>query len=399
MKEFAIFGVLSFAIFFRGMTSSEITFNAAKQPYYRTPKFGYLNFVFQPNSTLEVENKRQFHAENYKQCLVACASNMTCFSINFGKQPIFFNQGNAQYLCELLATDKYNSSSKYKSKNPGFDHYSIRSNCSKSPCLHDFTCIPDYDNDTYECSCPRPAYEGKHCKDVDECTTGQHDCSVNATCTNTIGSFNCKCKNGYLGNGNICIKQEKIQESDILNDFGNDSYLAALNTFMDEVPEDIVKISWFRCWSGKNDGFNVPTTFHAQCDGKGATVTIVRRGKYIWGGYSDKSWSSSSGGIYKSSTKSFIFSLYNIHGFNPQKFKIVNTAKAVYHHAQYGPAFGGLNDIKIHKYATKNRMNYNKPFAYEIPPGCTYEKYCNFFTGIAGQYTIDNIEVFYKNKV
>ncbi|XP_031568347.1 delta-like protein C [Actinia tenebrosa] len=191
MKAFAILWVLSFAIIFRETTSSEITFNAAKQPYYRTPKFGYLNFVLHPNSTLEVENKRR---------LVACASNMTCFSINFGKQPIFFYDGNPQYLCELLATDKYNSSSKYKSKNPGFDHYSIR-------CLHDFTCIPDYDNDTYECLCPRPAYEGKHCKDVNECTSGHHDCSVNATCTNTIGSFNCTCKNGYLGNGRNCTEQ------------------------------------------------------------------------------------------------------------------------------------------------------------------------------------------------
>ncbi|XP_031567550.1 EGF-like repeat and discoidin I-like domain-containing protein 3 [Actinia tenebrosa] len=164
MKALAILCVLSLSIFSKRTISSKVIFNASKQPYYRTPEFGYLNFVFHPNSKLEVENKQQFHAQNYEQCLVACASNMTCFSINFGKQPIFFYDGNPQYLCELLPTDKYNSSSKFQSPNPESNHYSIRSDCSKSPCLHNLPCIPNYHNNTYECVCPRPPYEGKHCK-------------------------------------------------------------------------------------------------------------------------------------------------------------------------------------------------------------------------------------------
>lgn len=36
--------------------------------------------------------------------------------------------------------------------------------------------------------------------DVDECLTGQHDCDVNAECTNTDGNLNCSCLVGYLGN-------------------------------------------------------------------------------------------------------------------------------------------------------------------------------------------------------
>ena len=31
--------------------------------------------------------------------------------------------------------------------------------------------------------------------DVDECQTGEHNCSHN--CSNTLGSFECKCKDGY----------------------------------------------------------------------------------------------------------------------------------------------------------------------------------------------------------
>merc|ERR1711881_168936 len=40
--------------------------------------------------------------------------------------------------------------------------------------------------------------------DVDECTTGSHTCSSDATCTNTEGSFTCTCKTGYTGDGFTC---------------------------------------------------------------------------------------------------------------------------------------------------------------------------------------------------
>ena len=40
--------------------------------------------------------------------------------------------------------------------------------------------------------------------DVDECATGRDDCSVNADCTNTIGSFQCTCRQGFEGDGRVC---------------------------------------------------------------------------------------------------------------------------------------------------------------------------------------------------
>ena len=40
--------------------------------------------------------------------------------------------------------------------------------------------------------------------DADECLNNSHNCSENATCTNTEGSFNCSCKPGYIGNGHNC---------------------------------------------------------------------------------------------------------------------------------------------------------------------------------------------------
>ena len=40
--------------------------------------------------------------------------------------------------------------------------------------------------------------------DVDECTTGSHNCHVNATCTDTVGSYTCRCKNDSIGDGVHC---------------------------------------------------------------------------------------------------------------------------------------------------------------------------------------------------
>ena len=41
--------------------------------------------------------------------------------------------------------------------------------------------------------------------DVNECTDKLHGCSEAAKCTNTKGSFSCRCENGYSGNGTYCI--------------------------------------------------------------------------------------------------------------------------------------------------------------------------------------------------
>ena len=40
--------------------------------------------------------------------------------------------------------------------------------------------------------------------DIDECTAESSPCDENANCTNTVGSYNCICKQGFSGNGTIC---------------------------------------------------------------------------------------------------------------------------------------------------------------------------------------------------
>lgn len=41
--------------------------------------------------------------------------------------------------------------------------------------------------------------------DINECSDGSHTCSSYATCTDTIGSYTCKCpEKGFKGDGHKC---------------------------------------------------------------------------------------------------------------------------------------------------------------------------------------------------
>ena len=40
--------------------------------------------------------------------------------------------------------------------------------------------------------------------EIDECSSSTHTCSKFANCTNTPGSFDCRCQDGYIGNGYHC---------------------------------------------------------------------------------------------------------------------------------------------------------------------------------------------------
>jgi hypothetical protein len=43
------------------------------------------------------------------------------------------------------------------------------------------------------------------------------------------------------------------------------------------------------CWRATRDGW-AGSTFHSKCDNKKPTVTLIKVGSYIFGGYATESW-------------------------------------------------------------------------------------------------------------
>ena len=46
---------------------------------------------------------------------------------------------------------------------------------------------------------------------------------------------------------------------------------------------------WKTCWRATRDGW-AASTFHSYCNNKKPTVTIIKVGQYIFGGYATSSW-------------------------------------------------------------------------------------------------------------
>ena len=62
-------------------------------------------------------------------------------------------------------------------------------------------------------------------------------------------------------------------------------------TWLDKWLKPVTRQSshWNRCYQATVNGWS-SYTFHSNCDSKGPTVTIIRVGKYIFGGHTSVSW-------------------------------------------------------------------------------------------------------------
>ena len=81
-----------------------------------------------------------------------------------------------------------------------------------------------------------------------------------------------------------------LSASIILGSLDPNKYLKKLISFLDPVLPIASRTDFVRCWHAKIDGW-AASTFHSNCDGRGPTVTIVKVNEYIFGGYTDVSWS------------------------------------------------------------------------------------------------------------
>jgi hypothetical protein len=146
-------------------------------------------------------------------------------------------------------------------------------------------------------------------------------------------------------------------------------------------------------YRGSRDGFRA-ADFHAKCDDKGATVTIVKSTEgCIFGGYSDQSWENRVFGCCRSSSRAFLFSIVNPAGLAPMKLPLTGEINkfAVYCHLSYGPLFGGGCDLCINDNC--NTVKDSSSWlgdSYTLPPGQDKK---TFLTG-SDFFLVAEIEVF-----
>nr|XP_058961427.1 stabilin-2-like isoform X1 [Pocillopora verrucosa] len=128
-------------------------------------------------------------------CTFKCLYHPTCISVNLVAEGGLW--------CELLSSDKYSNPKEFK-QNKSSHHYQIISPCSNNPCDNGGTCVAYHEDETFKCVC-KSGFIGEQCeKDIDECSTGNDNCSANSECSNTKGSYSCTCKPGYSGDGRTC---------------------------------------------------------------------------------------------------------------------------------------------------------------------------------------------------
>ena len=83
-------------------------------------QLSYANFIEHYYHALDVPKIEGVAVETRGQCLLRCVNNDRCFSTNVGA----FSLPNGKISCDLLPTDKYNASEKFK-VNHTIHHYSI----------------------------------------------------------------------------------------------------------------------------------------------------------------------------------------------------------------------------------------------------------------------------------
>ncbi|RMX45808.1 hypothetical protein pdam_00023168, partial [Pocillopora damicornis] len=115
-------------------------------------------FVEHSNHFLDVPKIEGIALPSDTDCLLRCMRNDHCFSLNVAA----FSLPNGSTSCDLLSTDKYNVSDKFKEDRTSH-HFSIMNPCENFPCQHGGTCHANYETYDYSCACEQN-YTGNNCE-------------------------------------------------------------------------------------------------------------------------------------------------------------------------------------------------------------------------------------------
>ncbi|CAH3188757.1 unnamed protein product, partial [Porites lobata] len=257
--------------------------------------FFYVNFMISEFSYLNISSIGRNLIKDENDCGYACLEIPSCFSYNVAAFP----DVNGKLLCELLPSDKFNASKE-------FHHFYIPSPCDSSPCKNTGKCIPLYQKNGYKCTCVK-GFTGRNCEtNINDCVN--ITCLNNGTCIDLIDGFNCSCPPGYAGNrceiGISVLEGKRVQNRQhflskiaSLNNLAHETNSYFL--FHPDVISTVVKqflspaignnSNWALCWQASTHGW-AASTFHSRCDWKNHTIAIIKKGSYVFGGYTDIPW-------------------------------------------------------------------------------------------------------------
>ena len=129
-----------------------------------------------------------------------------------------------------------------------------------------------------------------------------------------------------------------------------------------------------------------PQDFHTHCDLKGPTLLLAKSGTFVFGGYTEASWTFEQVGLQKSCPNSFLFSFNNLTKYTLKKDHISN---AIYCRYNCGPVFGkGGYDLFI--CAGSLTANGSTPCSF----GNENEGFSHFSLGGSRDFDLDDYEVY-----
>jgi alpha-tubulin suppressor-like RCC1 family protein len=154
--------------------------------------------------------------------------------------------------------------------------------------------------------------------------------------------------------------------------------------YSDENPTRHRTQEWTLCYRRSTHGASA-STFHARCDNKGETMTIIRlvNGSLV-GGYASGHWNAATAGHVSTASNSFLFGITAA-----QYANCTNSTQCIYNHPSYGPAFGSGSGYSLRIYNNMSSLSYNTTsYGYS---------YSDSWFGSSSGRGINEIEVFYRS--
>lgn len=160
----------------------------------------------------------------------------------------------------------------------------------------------------------------------------------------------------------------------------------AIERFIHSGPKELTLLYSFT----RDDADN--TKFHAKCDNRGPTVTVIYNTKgSVYGGYTEKSWTSAAG-TFSTDDKAFLFRLMHDQKDALNKFPIKTPDQAIYCHTNNGPVFGSNDIVTFSGTLTKSGAEYTMNGSFSI--GTSFD-----MGGITLDQLTNNIQTVYDLEV